>query len=113
MFLFFKAMTYYSRALESPASRFYYDAFVGMGDVALSLGEIEKAADYYRQAIDSNPYLPKAFLAQATVYIRQRNIGKARETLQGALRFNPGDQHLLRALDFFKRADSGGGLSGM
>ncbi len=103
-----EARNHYSRVLESPASRFYYDALIGMGNVALDLGEIENAADYYRQAIDINPYLPRAFLAQATVYTRQRRIEKARETLQNGLRFNPGEQSLLRALDFFRQKESGG-----
>ena len=45
-----EAMTYYSRALNRPASLFYYRALIGMGDASLSLGEIDKAVDYYRQA---------------------------------------------------------------
>lgn len=100
-----EAMTHYSRALDSPASRFYYRALIGMGDVSLSLGEMEKAVDYYRQAIDSNPYLSKAFLSLASVYTRQGSTKDARETLQKAIRFNPGNQHLLRALDSFKRTE--------
>ncbi len=103
-----EAVTHYSRALANPASRFYYRALIGMGDASMSLGEVEKAMEYYRQAIDYNPYLPKAFFSLAAVYTRQGNSGKARETLQSGLRFHPGDSRIQRALDLTRPAETGG-----
>ncbi len=103
-----EAMTHYSRVLEKPASRFYYRALVGVGDVYLTLGEIEKAAAYYRQAIDSNPYLTKAFIALASVYSRQGNSEMTRETLQKALHFNPHDEYIQQALNKFRPVKHGG-----
>ncbi|MEO0249115.1 MAG: tetratricopeptide repeat protein, partial [candidate division WOR-3 bacterium] len=93
-----EALTYYSRVLEKPASPFYYRALMGMGDVSISIGEIEKAMEYYAKASGYNPYLPKAFLALAAVHIRQGNSGKAREILQSGLHYNPGDPRIQRAL---------------
>ena len=63
------AEAYYRNALRHVSSYAYYEALVGLGNVAARRGQRDQAQDFYEQAIAHNPYQIIAFHNLASLYL--------------------------------------------
>ena len=89
------AEMHYRGVLRYVSSYGYYDALVGLGNIAARRGLWAQAEDFYERAIAHNPYHVAAFRNLALV-LRGRNAEKLRNVLDRGLRFNPQDAELER-----------------
>ena len=87
------AELWYRNALHRVSSKAYYDALVGLGNIALRRGERDEAEDFYERAIAHNPYQAVAFRNLAFM-MRGNDASKLRGAVERGLRFNPGDAQL-------------------
>ncbi|PDW03169.1 protein kinase domain-containing protein [Candidatus Viridilinea mediisalina] len=82
-----------ARALYEDARRrdaeVSHHALVGLGWLAFSAGEDDRAADYFAQAIAANPAWYEGYFGQARLHVVHNNIDAAIEHLNAALERNP------------------------
>ena len=91
------AESYYRGVLRYASSFAYYDALVGLGNVAARRGQREQAQEFYERAIARNPYQVVAFRNLASV-LRGGDAERLRSALERGLLFNPQDAELDRLL---------------
>ena len=87
------AETYYHNALACVSSNVYYDALVGLGNIAAARNELQQAQNFYERAIAHNPYRTPAFRNLASV-LRGNDALKLKEVVEHGLLFNPEDPEL-------------------
>lgn len=61
-------------------------------------GQLNEAISSYRQAVESAPQVPEYPAALGRLFIDQRNLGAARQILEGGLRQNPANAEILNEL---------------
>jgi hypothetical protein len=83
----------YRNALRDVSSYAYYEALVGLGNIALQRGQREQAQDYYERAIAHNPYQVIAFHNLASLFLGSDAV-KLRSVVDRGLLFNPHDSVL-------------------
>jgi spermidine synthase len=83
----------YRNALRDPSSYAYYEALVGLGNIALQRGQRDQAQDYYERAIAHNPYQVIAFHNLASLFLGSDAV-KLRSVVDRGLLFNPNDPEL-------------------
>ena len=84
---------YYRNALRHVSSYAYYEALVGLGNIAARRGERAQAQEFYERAIAHNPYQVIAFHNLASLFLGN-DAGKLRSVVEQGLRFNPNDPEL-------------------
>ena len=83
----------YRNALRDVSSYAYYEALVGLGNIALQRGQRDQAQDYYERAIAHNPYQVIAFHNLASLFLGSDAV-KLRSVVDRGLLFNPNDPEL-------------------
>ena len=79
----------YRRVLEQPASGAYYDALLGLAQIAWSRDDKDAALGFAQQAIDRNPYLGTAYVMSARLLLSMDRPEEAAQTLRQGLKLNP------------------------
>ena len=87
------AEAYYRNSLRDVSSYAYYEALVGLGNVAARRGQRDQAQDFYERAIARNPYQVIAFHNLASLLLG-RDAQKLRSVVQRGLLFIPHDPEL-------------------
>jgi spermidine synthase len=87
------AEAYYRNALRHVSSYAYYEALVGLGNIAARRGERAQAQEFYERAVAHNPYQVIAFHNLASLFLGN-DPGKLRSVVEQGLRFNPNDPEL-------------------
>jgi tetratricopeptide (TPR) repeat protein len=87
------AEAHYRNALRNVSSYAYYEALVGLGNVAAQRGQRDQAQDYYERAVARNPYRVIAFHNLASLFLGS-DAEKLRRVVERGLLFNPRDQEL-------------------
>jgi tetratricopeptide (TPR) repeat protein len=93
----------YAQALDSaqqvsPAGQQDAAFLALLGDIQAHLGETERAAGIFRDAIARNPDNDQYYLSLTLVQLREKNIAGAKETLQKGLARIPGSGKILWGL---------------
>jgi tetratricopeptide (TPR) repeat protein len=83
----------YRNALRDVSSYAYYEALVGLGNIALQRGQRDQAQDFYERAVARNPYQVIAFHNLASLFLGS-DAGKLRSVVERGLLFNPHDPEL-------------------
>ena len=89
------AEAYYHNALRDVSSYAYYEALVGLGNVAAQRGQRQQAQDFYERAIARNPYQIIAFHNLASLLLGSDAEG-LRSVVERGLLFNPNDPELAK-----------------
>ena len=87
------AETHYRNALQDVSSYAYYEALVGLGNIAARRGQRDQAQDFYERAIARNPYRVIAFHNLASLLLGSDAV-KLRSVVKRGLLFNPHDPEL-------------------
>ena len=87
------AETYYRNALRDVSSYAYYEALVGLGNIAARRGQRDQAQDFYQRAIARDPYQVIAFHNLASLLLGSDAV-KLRSVVKQGLLFNPDDPEL-------------------
>jgi tetratricopeptide (TPR) repeat protein len=87
------AEAHYRNALRYVASPAYYEALVGLGNIAVRQGRREQAQEFYERAVARNPYRVIAFHNLASLFLGT-DAAKLRSVVERGLRFNPQDSLL-------------------
>ena len=74
-----------------PAPAVTYDAYVGLGQVALLQGREPEALDYFNKAVRLMPNSALAYTVLGSVYFPRGDYARAAEYFQQAVRVNPQD----------------------
>ncbi len=88
------AESFYRRVLEHPASGAYYDAVLGLAEIAWSRGDKEAALELAGRAIDRNPYLGPAYVMAARLLLSFDKPEEAARILDEGLKLNPHNSQL-------------------
>lgn len=86
----------YRRAVAEPTGYAYFAGLTALARLAARQDRLDQAQQYCRQAIEWNPYYPKAFLLLAQIQSAAGQPDAAAATLREGLRFNPNDPELAR-----------------
>jgi spermidine synthase len=89
------AETHFHNALRYVSSPAYYEALVGLGNIAAQHGRRDEAQNFYERAITRNPYHVIAFHNLAALFLGN-DAAKLRSVVQRGLRFNPQDSLLVQ-----------------
>jgi spermidine synthase len=89
------AEVYYRNALRDVSSYAYYEALVGLGNIAVQRGQRDQAQDFYERAVAHNPYRVIAFHNLASLFLGS-DAEKLRSVIERGLRFNPHDPELVQ-----------------
>lgn len=92
----------YRRVLAVPSSGAYYDALLGLAEIAWTREDKETALGLARQAIDRNPYLGTAYVMTARLLLSQDKPEEAARTLEQGLRLNPHHSQMEELLQIVK-----------
>ena len=87
------AEAHYRNALRNVSSYAYYEALVGLGNVAAQRGQRDQAQDFYERAVAHNPYRVIAFHNLASLFLGT-DAEKLRRVVEQGLLFNPHDPEL-------------------
>ena len=87
------AEAYYRNSLRDVSSYAYYEALVGLGNVAARRGQRDQAQDFYERAVVRNPYRVIAFHNLASLFLGS-DAEKLRSVVERGLLFNPHDPEL-------------------
>jgi hypothetical protein len=87
------AEAHYRDALRYVSSPAYYEALVGLGNIAAQRGQRDQAQDFYERAVARNPYQVIAFHNLASLFLGN-DAEKLRSVVERGLRFNPNDPEL-------------------
>ncbi|MEX0770444.1 MAG: tetratricopeptide repeat protein [Balneolaceae bacterium] len=69
---------YFSRLLDY-GSRYYHQAYLGMGNASLAMNRLEQALEEFKNALSASPGSDAAMLGRAKVFFRQDRFDEARE----------------------------------
>ena len=87
------AEAHYRNGLRDVSSYAYYEALVGLGNVAARRGQRDQAQDFYERAVVRNPYQVVAFHNLASLFLGS-DAEKLRGVVERGLMFNPHDPEL-------------------
>jgi tetratricopeptide (TPR) repeat protein len=87
------AEAHYRNVLRDVSSYAYYEALVGLGNVAARRGQRDQAQDFYERAVVRNPYQVVAFHNLASLFLGS-DAEKLRGVVERGLMFNPHDPEL-------------------
>jgi spermidine synthase len=97
------AEAHYRNALRSVSSYAYYEALVGLGNVAAQRGQRDQAQQFYERAAAHNPYQVIAFHNLASLFLGN-DAEKLRQVVERGLLFNPHDPELAQLRTTPRRA---------
>jgi spermidine synthase len=80
---------FYQRVLAHPASGAYYDALLGLAELAWSRDQKDAALALAQQAIDRNPYLGTAYVMRSRLLLSMDKPEEAARSLEQGLKLNP------------------------
>jgi len=90
----------------------YPDGYFYMGSASQTLGEMDKAVEYFQKALDLDPMgMGKGYYAPeriGDIYYSQKNMGKAREYYEKSLKISPDNSYSKRMLELVKNPDKDG-----
>ncbi len=92
----------YQRVLAHPASGAYYDALLGLAQIAWSRDEKDAALGLAKQAIDRNPYLGTAYVMSSRLLLSLDKPEEAARTLEQGLSLNPHHSQMEELLKIVK-----------
>jgi tetratricopeptide (TPR) repeat protein len=87
------AEAYFRNGLRDVSSYAYYEALVGLGNIAARRGQRDQARDFYERAVARNPYRIIAFHNLASLFLGS-DAEKLRSVVERGLMFNPHDPGL-------------------
>ncbi|MGV8124076.1 MAG: tetratricopeptide repeat protein [Candidatus Xenobiia bacterium LiM19] len=104
------AQNLFSRIVELYPS--YPDGYFYMGSASQSLGELDKAIEYFQKALELDPMgMGKGYYAPeriGDIYYGQKNMDKAKEYYEKSLKISPDNSYSKRMLELVKNPDKDG-----
>ncbi len=98
------AQNLFSRIVELYPS--YPDGYFYMGSASQTLGELDKAVEYFQKAMDLDPMgMGKGYYAPeriGDIYYGQKNLPKAKEYYEKSLKISPDNSYSKRMLQLVK-----------